>query len=275
MRECALAKTACPGEGLRCTDQTLNDDEYCACGYRGPLCSECAPGFFKSWAGETNCALCDETKGHVPGMVLGGVVLTLLVTIVVAGVKFKKKNSKDDAEKPPSKPSKIKMRLQSIASNARLIYKVAKVKRKEMILACQVISLFPDVLSDSSGRKTYPDAASTFSSSLGVTNLDVFSLIPFGCSEIFQISFYNALLVKTLAPMAVVALLWCYPLSCYVRNVPHDNAKQFAWKWSFLFLELILPSVTTTASQVWRSPSFGPSVVRRKAGALRTARVMQ
>jgi len=61
--------------------------------------------------------------------------------------------------------------------------------------------------------------------------------------------FYDKLLFKTLGPLAIVALLWVWPLIQFVRRKPHVKGCGTAAKLSLNWLELVLVSVSTTIMQ--------------------------
>ena len=244
IQECAYKSKACPGEGLdennaslRCADQS---EMYCACGYYGPLCSECATRHFKTWAKKNECKRCADNNSHGPGAILGAVVLALCVAISVARRKYKQSNG-----------SKCVERARAFVEKARRVFKVGKIKLKQMFVFCQVISLFPDIFETTSGNDAYPAATTTFVSSLRITNLEFLTFVPFGCHDALRLGFYSKLLVCSLLPISVVALLWSYPLVCYTTKMPHRDAEQFASKWSIFLLEMSVPSVVTAASKAF------------------------
>ena len=66
--QCRFREISCPGSSIvpgksrvlevppsGCEDDDNDDTNYCACGFIGPLCSQCADGFFMSWAGAGGC----------------------------------------------------------------------------------------------------------------------------------------------------------------------------------------------------------------------------
>ena len=70
VRECRFGVESCPGN-------TTNDhDAYCSPQYVGPLCSECADGYFMSWVGDGTCKRCATGQSHVPTI---GLIAGLLV----------------------------------------------------------------------------------------------------------------------------------------------------------------------------------------------------
>ena len=73
--------------------------------------------------------------------------------------------------------------------------------------------------------------------------------VPVGC--VFpNTDFYLKVQVKTIGPVAAIALLWLYPGFCLTARLPHRQATQFASEYSLYLLELLLPSISTTLSQV-------------------------
>ena len=61
--------------------------------------------------------------------------------------------------------------------------------------------------------------------------------------------YYDTLRIKTLGPLAVVALFWMWPLSKAAQGKPHAGARGTAAKLSLFWLELVLVSVSTTIMQ--------------------------
>ena len=84
VRECGFtALYSCPGMPnctLACSMGT-KVNQYCACGYRGPLCSECDANYFAVWTGSGGCKKCDQGESHVPTALLG-------VFVVLCGLVF-------------------------------------------------------------------------------------------------------------------------------------------------------------------------------------------
>ena len=67
-----------------------------------------------------------------------------------------------------------------------------------------------------------------------------------------DMDFYNTLLIKTIGPLAVVAVFWMWPLSQAIQGKPHAGARGTAAKFSLFWLELVLISVSTTIMQCFR-----------------------
>ena len=69
--------------------------------------------------------------------------------------------------------------------------------------------------------------------------------------------YYTTLLVKTLGPLAVVALFWMWPLSKVIQGAPYAGARGTAAKLSLFWLELLLVSVSTTIMQCFMCTEIG------------------
>ena len=161
VRPCDLGVTACPGgddpwDVLVCPSQ---NDPYCACGYQGPLCRECADNYFKGWA-TGPCDDCGETKGHGPTIILGSVLVVLAVAVAGAVVSQRKRITGS-------------ARFQSAKSVVDEIKVTGKVKAKVVFFAAQVISEYSLISEKTQDNKGVPEPASTFAGVLGVTNLDI------------------------------------------------------------------------------------------------------
>jgi hypothetical protein len=86
----------------------------------------------------------------------------------------------------------------------------------------------------------------SFARVLGATNLGVLRFVPLGC-VMPQSSFYTKLEIKTIGPIIPLVLLWIRPAVHTVTGAQHvEKSAQFAAKYSLLWLELTLTSVSTT-----------------------------
>ena len=94
VRECGFtALDSCPGttNGTDTCPEGAKNSQYCACGYRGPLCSECDADYFAEWTGSGGCKECNQGESHTPTMLLGSFV-------VVCGLFFcREMREKDQA----------------------------------------------------------------------------------------------------------------------------------------------------------------------------------
>ena len=62
---------------------------------------------------------------------------------------------------------------------------------------------------------------------------------------------YDVFLFKVASPLVVVAMLWMPPAWLFLRNRHSREAQQTAARFSLMFLELVLPMVSTAIAQVW------------------------
>ena len=92
------------------------------------------------------------------------------------------------------------------------------------------------------------EPANTVAGSLGLANLDVLKFVPAVCAYP-GVTFYNTLVIKTVVPLAVIALLWTRPLIYAVRSKPYAHPGQGAARISLLWMELVYVSVSTTIIQ--------------------------
>ena len=101
------------------------------------------------------------------------------------------------------------------------------------------------------------DPAGAFASFIGVTNLNFFSLVPVGC-VFSEVTFYTKLLVKTIGPIVPLVLLWARPVGhIFTGNrARREQSSLFAAKFSLLWLELVLTSVSTTIVETFVCSEF-------------------
>ena len=244
---CAHGKVSCPGpevdNAVCMDDQNDADKPHCACGYVGPLCSECADEYFATW-GSKGCMTCADGGNHVSTIVVG--LLAVVGAVIGLVVTFYNK--------------------QKIMKNARLkqaleLYRIGSVKCRVLFFACQVISQFAKIWS-ATGDKDYPDPAGAFAGALGLSNLDFLSILPMGCM-LPNANFYDRLLMKSLFPFVVLFLMWLWPLKNRIMTgsgVLTIHASRLTARNSLLLMELLLPSVSTTIAQVNRGGSRNHSV---------------
>ena len=97
-------------------------------------------------------------------------------------------------------------------------------------------------------NRKYPDPTSTVLGGLGLANLDILRFAPTTCVYP-HMDYYHTLIVKTVGPIAVVGLVWTWPLMHAIRGKPYGGAVQQAAKLSLTWLQLIYVSVSTTVLQ--------------------------
>ena len=110
--------------------------------------------------------------------------------------------------------------------------------------------------------KELPEPASAVSGSLGLANLDLLKFIPTVCVYP-EMDYYDKLVVKTIGPLAVVVLFWCWPLSKAIRRKPLGSSRGTAARLSLFWLELVLISVSTTIMQCFMCDKIGEKLYLR------------
>ena len=78
-----------------------------------------------------------------------------------------------------------------------------------------------------------------------------------------DVDYYNTLLIKTIGPLVVLALLWVWPLVKFVRGTPYVYAVQRAAKLSLFWFQLIYISVSTTIMQCFKCEQIGGELLLR------------
>lgn len=78
-----------------------------------------------------------------------------------------------------------------------------------------------------------------------------------------DIDFFDTLLIKTLGPLAIVALFWTWPLSKIIQGKPYAGSRAEAAKLSLFLLELVLLSVSTSIMQCFSCDSIGGKLYLR------------
>ena len=71
-----------------------------------------------------------------------------------------------------------------------------------------------------------------------------------------EVSFYHKVVFKASAPVGMISLLWCYPLSYALRGQPSNAAVHKVKGLTMLLLELMLPSIATSLVQVFICTHF-------------------
>ena len=240
IEECYTAE-ACPGwteSGGLCDGLPRNTTKWpdCSCGYAGPLCAECDAGYFLGTFSKRECRKCGETNAHGP-------------TIFIAAVAIGAAAIGAGAAIAPRQRIVNGFRYQA----ARYMYRMGRVKARVIFFALQTLSEFVLISEKVAGRGgAFAEPAATFARMLGITNLDVFGFIPLGCVvNDSTFSFYTKLLVKVVGPIVPLVLLWARPLTNFTGGARRDHSVRFAAKWSLVWLELVLPSVTTTIVETY------------------------
>ena len=75
---------------------------------------------------------------------------------------------------------KVSKKYQKAKDKLHALYAIGYVKFRTLFFAAQVISQFVSISSDT-GKATYPQPSAAFAGALGVTNLDVISILSADC----------------------------------------------------------------------------------------------
>jgi len=101
----------------------------------------------------------------------------------------------------------------------------------------------------------YPPSAATFAAGLGLSNLDLAAFVPVGCLAPTT-TFYDLLVLKTVAPLGAVALMWTPAAVKYIARKDSVPAARTAARWSLFLMELIVSGVSTTVVQTFLCDEF-------------------
>ena len=153
VRHCGLGSLACPGlsnsSTFACVEHPAKE-KYCACGFRGPLCSRCDARHYAVWTGDGGCEKCGRGRSHIPTIILG--IFVFACVLVVAATRM------DEEQQSCFKGKRIKE-----------LYRVGGVKLGILFFSAQIISEFATISLDT-GTVTYPEPAASFAS--GAFSLD-------------------------------------------------------------------------------------------------------
>ena len=109
--KCFLGSVACFGTGPCCEDQddcdahkVTNSTDYCADGYKGPLCNTCSRGYFMNWA-ESTCDLCTNigSKGAIIApLVMAGTTAFLAICALLYRRFYTRTEEQDNNKTAPA-----------------------------------------------------------------------------------------------------------------------------------------------------------------------------
>ena len=222
-----------------------------------------------SWSGDGKCHSCEADESHLPTIALA-IALALLVA-AVSGASYacccsaKKEDdehsAKGESDEPsteqdePSTEQDSSSWFAEFAESVALLYRVGQIKLFTLLLMSQVLSQFV-YISDSTGEDSaLMEPAASLVQGMALTNLDVLGVVPMGC-VLRNVNTYHVLLFKTLSPLAAVCLIWTYPLWRYLRRDSYDEARLTAARISLVFIELLLPMISTSIAEIWQCSTF-------------------
>ena len=233
---------------------------YCADGHEGPLCAVCASGFAAIGAGEAMA--CYECTANTSAFVIIGIVAMILVILVPCYIMFKRKRSKgeelelevegneerEETTEPPPLTRRKKAALKDAAAE-RL--KKAKPITKIVFAYFQVVGGLGSLF----GIEFPPYYKKVTSFLGGLVSLDFISILPLGCMA--PTDFYNALLVYTLLPILISAVLIGYYIFLSRRSDDKAISRRIKVFETFLVLTfLVLPTVSVKIFSTFACHAF-------------------
>jgi hypothetical protein len=224
VRSCPLAEA--------CIGGNRSFESVCATGYNGPLCSQCAHDFFRGWASQA-CERCaGKEKQKLMKLVGIGVVVTVVIGLwgYLIIKRCCRRTGKEEVKNGPGL--------------LLILFRVLRVKGFLLFITAQVLYNFSNVSSTTTrGSTRFPEPAWSFIRGLSFVQCDIVALVPLAC--VFKSSsFYHELVLQTVAPVSVVLLMWSIAVLRVIAGAQRDFATALGL--SMLFLELCLPSVSTT-----------------------------
>ncbi|CAM9483258.1 unnamed protein product, partial [Ectocarpus fasciculatus] len=192
-----------------CTGGT-DPENYCADGYKGPYCSVCADGYAPGTAYQ--CHECSGTSMEsAAGLAAAVLVVVLLVVAVVATDLVRVVDgdgSNNDARTLKGRLS----RFHAFVVNAFPLTTV-----KIVVVAWQIITQFGAI-----AGFVYPEEYQHFLNALTPVNLDVSFILSYSC--FVTTDFFDRLLIATIGPFAVLALLALTFVVGRKRNINSEAA---------------------------------------------------
>ena len=264
LRECPLGTDACKG-GSGPWDGT---DMYCAKGYTGPMCMLCLDGFTFNDQTQT-CETCDQPGGGLspsPALFVISGILLIIVVAILRYVRRRLRKSKlsclqvlenigDAAQAGEDRlEEQIEENVEAMLAEGdtpheenwkvRLLRlkKSLAVKAKILITFFQIVS----TMSFNLGGISFPPMFQSFSTSMNFVNLNVLSVVPFGCIDTGT-NFYLTLSFVTIGPILIGAIL-------ILLNVMTKNDVFFSYLLMLSFF--VLPSSSTTVLQSLKCDVF-------------------
>ncbi|GMH77788.1 hypothetical protein TrST_g13868 [Triparma strigata] len=254
-------KQACPQSPSTKTINSTNPiDEQCADGHTGPICNLCLQGYAKDFLG--NCITCEDDRFHIPTETAA--ILVTLGVVFIASVYFykrKKKESRDrlqefrERKSESSTTSRVTNSLVAAQVNRDHWFYRVRTKGKIMLSFSQILTSFEGVL-----EVRFPSIFENFMRMISsVANLNAIQLARIDC--LVRTNFYTKLLVQTIVPLGVSALiLLCYLLAKFSKRFSRESLSRLAdTSWSaFLTLTyIVFASVSTTVFDTFNCGQFG------------------
>ncbi|GMH76471.1 hypothetical protein TrST_g1986 [Triparma strigata] len=220
----------------------LSDDELCAVGHTGPICSVCKEDYSKDSSNVcVSCASASVSIGFYTFCFISSLVAAYVILRRILG----KGNISVSAMRAKLTETSDKHWSQKLATKAKILTSFY-----------QIVTKLPSTLA-----VKYPDVYRTFATALSnVFDFNAIGLISIGC--IFPrviYSFYGSLLVTTVTPI-VLSLLLLVVTVCQRRNLdPYAASKLVSSRVGFFFglTYLVFASTTTMSFTTFLCKTYG------------------
>eukprot|EP00519_Triparma_laevis_P007065 CAMPEP_0182496394 /NCGR_PEP_ID=MMETSP1321-20130603/5043_1 /TAXON_ID=91990 /ORGANISM="Bolidomonas sp., Strain RCC1657" /LENGTH=1494 /DNA_ID=CAMNT_0024700001 /DNA_START=461 /DNA_END=4945 /DNA_ORIENTATION=- len=222
----------------------VSDEELCADGHTGPVCSVCKDGFSKNSVGV--CESCASVGVSIGFYTLCGIILMSATYLALRKMLGNGNVNMAAATKEITK----------MTADDKHWTKRIKTKLKILTSFYQIISTLPATLAIK-----FPEVYETFTSAVSnVVNFDAIGLISFGCIIPQSLyGFYGSFLVTTITPI----FLSCFLLlstSLQVRNLdPYAANKLLSSRFTLFYglTYLIFASTTTMSFTSFLCKTYG------------------
>ncbi|KAG5193174.1 hypothetical protein JKP88DRAFT_240807 [Tribonema minus] len=181
-------------------------DEYCAAGYKGPYCAVCSDNY-GALVGY-RCVECTNTAVAIAFVVMAVVAVTavFLLWVLVRAVGGASENAGG------AKPTDIRSRV------ARIVLELMR-RLRVPIVVLQVLTQYVSITGAS-----LPLSYTEFLNSMSLVSLDLRWVTSPGCA--MKVDFYGRLLMATLTPLAVIALIFVPRLYLIARARSERTPRQ-------------------------------------------------
>jgi hypothetical protein len=224
------------------TTPIINIDDQCNIGHHGPICNICNNGYAKSVTGR--CDIC-ENGSDIPNEMyyLCGFAVFLSIVICVLAVRKMMDTTTSAAEE-----------LSRMRNDKKNWFKKTRTTIKIMTSFYQVTSQFEDTLSI-----RFPPVFENFARAIkGFVTLDFIKIAKVGC--IMEVNFYSKLVVMTLAPIVVSAVLILVAAALTTFAKTKDLKNKIVENAAAMLLSItyiIFASVSTTVLDTFNCRTYG------------------
>jgi predicted outer membrane repeat protein len=266
---------SCPYGDIACQGGETAGDESCALGYEGPLCAVCSSGYALKSSTKT-CVRCSGSSG----LDISDIIFLTVVGLILIGLTYfftrpeirSQIRSMDDFVLFVI--TKLKLVQVTQGSNkkeviafANILSRRLRARVKVYVTMYQILSALPFVLD-----LAFPSPVNLIISGLSFINISISNSAVVSCST-QSYDFIDSLLVDTIYPIVVVAILFCIQwvhitilrtkneigLDSQSRLIFETRLSNISSTYFTIFLVftyLILPSVVTKIFQTFRFSSL-------------------